>query len=391
MGALSLPAVNAYLVERYLPGLSEADVRAAVGRGEAACAELRAAGTEIRYRGSIFLGPEEACFCRFDSDRAEAVSEVNQRAQFAFARITPAVAIEPSSPTINPTPEGKPHVKAIVIANRHGGRTRRHRCAGAGRWGRRHRSRRRLAAHAEHRADRHDWHLPVRQRSVGAVNVVSTFSGKAPSGPNSNGPTWGLVRLNPGASIAQAAGAVQSHHGDINALDPYGSIVADNAAGVPTQTVLTPGNYAALNITGNGTPGFVTFTVTQSASPAALPNAAATQTAIEFNFRGPTVLHNGTIVRAQNGGYLVHMIIGFGVKNAATGRQVMALLRAGKDRKAQRLASHNFLALAGPISPGACSRRSSTPSRATTSRRASWIHRTGASTPRSGWSASSAS
>jgi hypothetical protein len=186
----------------------------------------------------------------------------------------------------------------------------------------------------------------------GAVNVVSTFSGKAPSGPNSNGPTWGLVRLNPGVSVLQAAGAVQGAHGDINALTPYGSLFADNSAGVPTQTVLTPGNYAALNITGNGNPAIATFTVTQSSSPAALPNAAATETAIEFNFRGPTVLHNGTIVRAENGGYLVHMVIGIGVKNAATGRQVMALLLAGKDGKAQKLANRNFLNLAGPISPG---------------------------------------
>jgi hypothetical protein len=185
----------------------------------------------------------------------------------------------------------------------------------------------------------------------GAVNVVSTFSGKAPGGPNSNGPTWGLVRLDPGVSMLQAVGAVGSHHGDINALTPYGSLFADNAAGVPTQTVLSPGNYIALNITGNGNPGLAPFTVTASSSPAALPKAAATQTAIEFNFRGPTVLHDGTIVRAQNGGYLVHMIIGIGVKNVATAHKVMTLLKAGKDGKAQRLAS-GFLALAGPLSPG---------------------------------------
>ena len=97
--------MNAYLVERYLPGLSEADVRAALRRVEAACAELRGAGTEIWHRGSIFLALEEACFCRFDSDRAEAVTEVNQRAGLAFARISPAVAIEPSSPTITQTAE----------------------------------------------------------------------------------------------------------------------------------------------------------------------------------------------------------------------------------------------------------------------------------------------
>jgi hypothetical protein len=92
--------VHAYLVERYLPGLSEAAVRAALSRADAACAELRAAGTELRYRGSIFLALEEACFCRFDSDRVEAVTEVNRRAKLAFARISPGNAIEPSSLTI---------------------------------------------------------------------------------------------------------------------------------------------------------------------------------------------------------------------------------------------------------------------------------------------------
>ncbi len=186
----------------------------------------------------------------------------------------------------------------------------------------------------------------------GAVNVVSTFSGKAPSGPNSNGPTWGLVRLNPGVSILQAAGAVQAAHGDLNALDPYGSLVADQSAPGSEQTVLTPGNWVALNLSGNGNPAFAPFTVTQSSSPAALPAARATETAIEFNFRGPTVLHDGTVVRAQNGGYLVHMDIAFGVKNPAVGREVMTLLRAGKDGKAQKLTNRNFLNLAGPLSPG---------------------------------------
>ena len=92
--------MHAYLVERYLPGLSEAAVRAALGRAEAACAEARAAGIEIRYRGSIFLAVEEACFCRFDSDLAEAVAEVNHRAQLAFARISQGIAIEPAALTI---------------------------------------------------------------------------------------------------------------------------------------------------------------------------------------------------------------------------------------------------------------------------------------------------
>lgn len=90
--------MNAYLVERYLPGLSESEVRAGLARANAACAELRAAGTEVRYLGSIFLPLEEACFCRFDGPHSEAIAEVNQRAQLAFARITTGVAIGPGEP-----------------------------------------------------------------------------------------------------------------------------------------------------------------------------------------------------------------------------------------------------------------------------------------------------
>ena len=87
--------MNSYLIERYLPGMSEAEVRARLARADAVCAELRASGTEIHYLGSIFLPLEEACFCRFDGDRPEAVAEANDRAELAYARITPGVAIAP--------------------------------------------------------------------------------------------------------------------------------------------------------------------------------------------------------------------------------------------------------------------------------------------------------
>ncbi|MGH2929872.1 MAG: hypothetical protein ACRDL8_16845, partial [Solirubrobacteraceae bacterium] len=109
----------------------------------------------------------------------------------------------------------------------------------------------------------------------------------------------------------------------------------------------------ALNIAGSGEPGFAPFTVTQAASPAALPRARTTQSAIEFGFRGPRVLHDGTIVRARNDGYLVHMITLIGVRNRTAGKHVVSLLLAGHDRAAQRLASHSFADLLGPASPGA--------------------------------------
>jgi hypothetical protein len=185
----------------------------------------------------------------------------------------------------------------------------------------------------------------------GAVSVVATFSGTAPSGPG-NSPAFGIVRLDPGVSIQQAAGAVQSHRGDLNALTPYAALLVSQTAPATLQTGLTPGNYVALNITGHGQPAFAPFTVRQSSSPAALPAAAATETAFEFGFHGPTVLHDGTVVRAQNGGWLVHMIDLIGVRNAAAARAEIALLRAGKDRKARKLAT-GFASLLGPSSPGA--------------------------------------
>ncbi len=185
----------------------------------------------------------------------------------------------------------------------------------------------------------------------GAVSIVGTVSG----GPvhSSNGASFGIVRLDPGVTIEQAAGAVSAHHGDLNALTQFGSLVVSASAPDTVQAVLTPGSYVALNDSGNGNPGFAPFTVTQSPAPAALPHAANTQTAIEFGFKGPKVLHDGTMVRAVNGGYLVHMIVLVGVPNAAAGRQVVSLLRAGKDHAALKLTTRRFVSLLNPASPGA--------------------------------------
>jgi hypothetical protein len=184
----------------------------------------------------------------------------------------------------------------------------------------------------------------------GAVSIVTTFTGKLPRG--SEGASFGLVRLNPGATIQQAAGAVESHHGDINALSPYGTLFVDASVPGTVETVLTPGRWVALNTTGNA-PAFAPFTVTKSSSPAALPAARATETAIEFAFRGPTTLYSGTIVRAQNKGFLVHEIVLIGARNLtlADARDMIALVRAGKGKQAMKLVTEVSL-LTAPVSPG---------------------------------------
>jgi hypothetical protein len=187
----------------------------------------------------------------------------------------------------------------------------------------------------------------------GAVNVVSTFTGKG--GPGA----FALVRLNPNlppqTAAQQGFQAVQSHNGDEDALTATGSSVVASAQAPGTiQTVLQPGAYLALNVTGMGQPAVTMFTVTPSGSPASLPAASATQTAIEFGFRGPTTLHNGTVVRAQNGGYLVHMIDLMGVKSKADGQVALAGLKAGKGRSFFRpLSTGVFISLLDPASPGA--------------------------------------
>ena len=80
----------------------------------------------------------------------------------------------------------------------------------------------------------------------GAVNVVSTVSVKHTE------PV--LIRLNPGvpfSAFAQAGAAINAHHGDLNYLGPYGSIVFDVSADKGTtsaQTTLQPGNYLAVDL-----------------------------------------------------------------------------------------------------------------------------------------------
>jgi hypothetical protein len=179
------------------------------------------------------------------------------------------------------------------------------------------------------------------------VNVVTTHTGKGQG-------AVALVRLNQGVTLQQAFQAVQSHHGDENALTPYGAVTASANAPGTIETVLTPGNWVALNVSGMGTPGFAQFTVTQSSSPAALPAAKATETSIEFGFKGPNVLTDGTMVRAQNRGYLVHMIDLIGVRSKAVVPTVMRMLRAGAPQKAFRpFLNGQFVSLLDPASPGA--------------------------------------
>jgi len=166
------------------------------------------------------------------------------------------------------------------------------------------------------------------QTVSGAVNVVTDITGK----PEPGGGAF-LFLLNPGetpAVFANAAQAVNAHDGDLNYLEPYGSIVFDSVDTIGTstaQTTLAPGTYLALDIGSSAkTPPHTFFTVTPSSTPAALPNPAATISSIEFGFKGPTTLHDGEVVRFENEGFVVHMDVWAKVKNMADAKEAVHLL-----------------------------------------------------------------
>jgi hypothetical protein len=118
------------------------------------------------------------------------------------------------------------------------------------------------------------------------------------------------------------------------------------------QVTLAPGRYVAVDIAPSGVPPLTAFTVTKAASPASLPRPGATVASIDFAFRGAARLHDGELVRFANRGFVVHMIIAVRGSSRAGARQIARLLKAGKDGKAQRLAT-TFEAYANVLSHGA--------------------------------------
>jgi hypothetical protein len=182
----------------------------------------------------------------------------------------------------------------------------------------------------------------------GAVNVVSHASGlKEPSAI--------LFLLKPGVTVAEVELAMKNGVAkDPNNTGKYGSIVFDAEvppAGSEAQTILQPGQYVALIPgEGKGPEAHTAFTVTASKTPAALPAPAATIRSIEFDFRGPTTLHDGEIVRFEDEGFLVHMDVAFPVKSKSAATKVVKALLSGKEKGLEKLASGAPFEFQGPVS-----------------------------------------
>ncbi len=162
-----------------------------------------------------------------------------------------------------------------------------------------------------------------------------------------------LIRLDPGVTVAQLLKAAAA---DPNNVALIASIVFSPQANKGTsaaQAHLAPGRYVAADLASNAkTPPLTTFTIAKAASPVRLPKPQATIASIEFSFRGPSLLHDGELVRFANHGFLVHMIVAVRGRTAAGARRIARLLKEGKDGQAQRLAT-GFYAFDNALTHGA--------------------------------------
>ena len=79
-----------YMVERSLPGITPEQLTAAAGRAKSVSAEMTAGGTAVRYLRSTFVPEGDQCFCLFEANAIEAVTEAQRRAEIPFDRIVEA-------------------------------------------------------------------------------------------------------------------------------------------------------------------------------------------------------------------------------------------------------------------------------------------------------------
>jgi hypothetical protein len=81
------------MVERYLPGVTSAELATALRRTESEVQAMSGRGTELRYLRSTFVPSEEAVFCLFQAPSADEVMEVNRRSGFQVDRITEVLSL----------------------------------------------------------------------------------------------------------------------------------------------------------------------------------------------------------------------------------------------------------------------------------------------------------
>jgi Protein of unknown function (DUF4242) len=75
-----------YLVECYWPGINDQVLATAARRIEAAAAQLRRAGADVWFLGSILMPADETVFCLFQGNEP-AIRAVSRRASIPVERV----------------------------------------------------------------------------------------------------------------------------------------------------------------------------------------------------------------------------------------------------------------------------------------------------------------
>jgi hypothetical protein len=76
-----------YMVERSLPGFTDAQLPGAAGAAKEATAQMAAEGTPVRYLRSTFVPSEQKCFCLFEGNSESVVQAAQERAGLPYDRI----------------------------------------------------------------------------------------------------------------------------------------------------------------------------------------------------------------------------------------------------------------------------------------------------------------
>ncbi len=78
------------MVERYLPGISDASLHASVVATAEVVRQMAAEGHAISYLACTLVPDDEVVLCLFEAQSSQEVVEANQRSGMPFGRIVPA-------------------------------------------------------------------------------------------------------------------------------------------------------------------------------------------------------------------------------------------------------------------------------------------------------------
>ena len=89
--------MTVYMVERSLKGIGMDALGGAQKAAIAKAAEMRDAGTNVRYIRSTFAPEDGRCMCLFEADSSDSVKRLNDEAKIPYDRVVEAYDLTPAS------------------------------------------------------------------------------------------------------------------------------------------------------------------------------------------------------------------------------------------------------------------------------------------------------